>query len=106
MRWLIYSFRVSVHYYKDEEHGGMQANLVLELRMLHIVGNRKSTDSLGNIPSIGNLKAHPAEIDFLQQGHSHNNKATSPNSITSYKIVRANYIRITKVLDSYIEKGK
>ena len=33
--WLAYNSRGSVHYY-DGEHGGMQADVVLELRLVHL----------------------------------------------------------------------
>lgn len=39
------------------EHGGVQAGVVLELRVLQLVGNRKSTEKLGSILRIGNLKS-------------------------------------------------
>ena len=40
----------------------MQANVVLEeqLGVLHLLGNMKSTENLGSILSIGNLKACPS----------------------------------------------
>ena len=36
----------SVHYH-NREHTGMHADMVLELRVLYLAGNRKSTDSHG-----------------------------------------------------------
>ena len=37
----------------------MQADVVVELRVLHLAGNRKLTDTLGGTLSIGNLQACP-----------------------------------------------
>ena len=58
---LVYNFRGSVHYHQDGEHGGMQTDVVLEeqLRVLHLAVNRKLTETLGGILSIGNLRARP-----------------------------------------------
>ena len=52
----------------------MQTEVVLELRLLHLVGNKESTDLLDSILSIRNLKALP-HIDTLpptrvQQSHT------------------------------------
>ena len=41
--WLAYSFRGSVHYDHEEKHGSMQADVVLELRVLHLADNGKSS---------------------------------------------------------------
>lgn len=46
------------NYHHDGEHRSMQADVVLELRVLHLAGNRKITETLSNILSTGNLKAH------------------------------------------------
>ena len=69
--------RGSVHYHHGREHGSVQADVVLELRVLHLAGNRKSTDSLGGILSIGNLKSCPHSDTLppvrsysLQQSHT------------------------------------
>ena len=72
MGWLAYSFRGSVSYHHGGEHGGLQTVMVLEnqLQTLHLAGNRKSTEMLGNILSIGNLKACPHSDTF-------SNKATA-----------------------------
>ena len=32
---------------------------------------------------------------FLQQGHTHSNKATPPKSVTPYEIMEANYVQTT-----------
>ena len=55
----------------DREHGSMQVDIVLELRVLHLVGNRKSTDSHieGNL-SKETSKPTPTVAHFLQQGHT------------------------------------
>ena len=57
-----YSFRGLIHYHRGGGHGGelcsVQTDMVLELRLLHLEGNRKSTETPGSILSIGNLKAH------------------------------------------------
>lgn len=42
--WLAYSFRDSVLYHHDGEHGSIQADMVLELRLLHLAGSRKPSD--------------------------------------------------------------
>ena len=41
----------SVHYDNEEEHASVQADMVLELRVLHLVDKRKSTERLGGILS-------------------------------------------------------
>ena len=43
--WLAYSFRGSVHYHHDEEYGRVKADVVLELIVSHLAGNRKLTAS-------------------------------------------------------------
>ena len=48
----------------------MQAD-VLELRVLHLVGNKKSIETLKSMLSIGSLKGHPP------QRHTSSNKAIS-----------------------------
>ena len=40
---------------------------------------------------------------FLQQGYTHSNKATSPNSATPYEIMGVNYIQTTIVRDSRLQ---
>ena len=52
-----FNFRGTVHYHHDGEHGGLEADIVLKLRVLYLSGNRKSSKTLGGILSIGNLKA-------------------------------------------------
>lgn len=37
------SFRGSVNYRRGRDHGGVQAEVVLELRLLHLSNKRKST---------------------------------------------------------------
>ena len=64
-----------------------------QLRVLHLAGNKKSADTLGSVLSIGNLKASPTVTHFLQQRHTHFNKATLHNSATLYEIMGANYIQ-------------
>ena len=60
MRRLAFSFMVWGSFHNDGEHGDMQADIVLEkMKILCLAGNRKSTDTLGNILSIANQKAHP-----------------------------------------------
>lgn len=55
-----WGFRGCVHYHHDGYHDGVQADVVLELRMLHLAGNRKSTGchTRGNL-STRDLKAGP-----------------------------------------------
>ena len=45
LRRLTYSLKGSIYYHYDREHGSVQADVVLELRVLHLTGNRKLTDS-------------------------------------------------------------
>ena len=90
LRVAAYSFRGSLHYHHGGEHDNTQADVVLELRVLHLAGNRKSTDKLGGILSIGNHKAHS---HVFQQGGAHSNKAIPSNSATPYEIMGANYIQ-------------
>lgn len=61
----------------DREHGGIWADMVLELRVLHLADNRKLTKTLGGILTIGNLKAYlhcdtlpPTKLYPLQQSHT------------------------------------
>lgn len=72
----------------------LQADMVLQkyLSILHFVGNRKLTETLGDVLSMGNLKVHPYSDPFLQQCHTYFNKTTSPNSATPYKILGVNYL--------------
>lgn len=81
---LAYSVRGSVHYHHDGEHGSIRADTVLELRLLHLAGNRKSIDTVSGILSSGSLKALPTVTHYLQQGHTHDNKDTPPNSATLF----------------------
>ena len=37
----------------------MQADMVLELRLLHLVGSQKLTETFGGIPSIAKFKTCP-----------------------------------------------
>ena len=46
------SFRGSVYYYNYGEHCSVEADMVL--RVLHLAGNKKLTETAGGIPSIGN----------------------------------------------------
>ena len=71
------TFRGLVHYRHGEKYSSRLADVVLELRVLHLAGNRKLTDSLGSILSIRNLKACPHSDTFpltrsypLQQSHT------------------------------------
>lgn len=59
MGWLTYNFRDSVHYHHDGEFGSVQADVVLELRVLHFAGSRKPSETLGGILSTGDLKTCP-----------------------------------------------
>lgn len=42
-----------------EVHGGMQVEVVLQLRVLHVSGNRKLADTLGGKMSMTNVEAGP-----------------------------------------------
>ena len=72
----------------NREHGSVQADMLLEqwLRFLHLLGNRKSTETLGSILSIGNQPTLTV-THFLAQGHTHSNDVTLPNSVTPYEIM-------------------
>jgi hypothetical protein len=76
-------------------HGSMKVNLVLEEpRVLHLdtkaaagkwlqqVTNRRFSSILGR-PEHRTSKPTPTVTPFLQQGHTHSNKATPPNSASS-----------------------
>ena len=71
--------------------------MVLELRLLHLAGNRMSTDTLGGILSIGNFKAHYHRGTLLPPRPYLLHQATPPNSATPYEILGANYIQSTTV---------
>ena len=66
---LSYSFRSSVFYHHDGEHDSKQAVMVLErkLRVLHLAGNGKLTETLGSI---------------LSKVINHSSKTTPPNGTT------------------------
>lgn len=52
------------------KHGSMQAEMVLELRVLHLVGHRTSPDShMEGSLSKRELKACPTVTYFFQQVH-------------------------------------
>lgn len=42
---ILHSFRGSVHHHNDRELGSMLVDVVLEPRVLHLEGNRKSSGS-------------------------------------------------------------
>ena len=52
----------------------MQAGMVLELRVLHLAGNRKLTDIPGSILSKENLKARPHVDTLPRTSHTHSKK--------------------------------
>jgi hypothetical protein len=72
----------------------MQSDMVLEeLRVLHLV--LKENRSLAFRQLEGRSQSAPSKMThFLQQGHTHSNKATPPNSATHW----ANHIQTTPVI--------
>ena len=44
--WLAYSSGGSVHYHHEGEHGNVKTDMVLELGVLYLAGNRKLTATL------------------------------------------------------------
>ena len=52
-------------------YGSIQADMVIELKVLHLKDKRKYTETLGGILSIGNLKIH-------SNSDKSSNKATPP----------------------------
>ena len=54
------------------------------------------------ILSIGNLNLTATVTHFLQQGHTHSNKATPPNSTSLYEIMDHNYIQTTTFSQAFI----
>ena len=95
MRELAYSFRGSVHYHHGREHGTMQAEVVLELRVLHLAGIRKSADSLRGILSRRNLRARPHSDALPPKPYF--NKVTPLNSATPCGIKGVNYVQTITV---------
>lgn len=70
------------------EHSRVQSDMVLQkyLSIQHSIGNKKSTETLGGVLSMGNLKVHPHSDPFLQQCHTYFNKTAPPKSVTPYEI--------------------
>lgn len=70
----------------------MQADMVLDLGVLHLTGNRKLIErSLSK-----RLHSWPPTITpSPQQGHTHSSKVTPPNSATPYEIIGDSYIQTT-----------
>ena len=84
---LAYSFRVSVHYHHGKKHGSVQADSVLEEpRVLHldVKAARIGPSSAGSQEENLSFTLGGAWVRSLQQGHTHSNKATPPNSATSH----------------------
>ena len=69
--------------------------MMLELRVLHLAGNRKLTETLGSVLSIENLKAHPHSDTLPPTSLTYSNKATPPKSATPCEIMAANDIQAT-----------
>ena len=76
------------------EHGDAQM-LEQYLKVLHLVGNRKPTETVGSILSIGNLKALPQSDTFPPTRANCCNKARPSNSATHYEIMGDNYVQTT-----------
>lgn len=86
MQGLTYSFEGLIH--RGWEFGTMQGGVVLELRLLHLAGNKNSADSLGMMLNIWSLRTHPHIAHFLQQGHCYSNKATPPKIAIPHENIR------------------
>jgi hypothetical protein len=70
------------------EHGSIQSGMVLEEpRILHLDQKAAEGDSLPHWVELEHRisKPTPTMMNFLQQGHTHSNKATPPNSATSHR---------------------
>ena len=63
-------FQRLVCYHHVGEHGGMQADVVLELRVLHLAGNRKLTVTLRGAWAKETSQPTSTVTHFLQQGHT------------------------------------
>lgn len=69
--WLASSFRCSVHHHHGRKHRDVQADVVLELRVLRLIGNRKLIDSnTEESLSKTDLKARP-DSDLLPPERPH-----------------------------------
>lgn len=77
---LAYSFRGSVYYHHSGELESLQADVVLELRMLYLEGNRKSADSYTE----GSLNKR--DLKACSHCDTSLNKATSPCSATPFGV--------------------
>ena len=68
-------------------YGSVQADMVLEmeLRVLHLAGNRKWSETLGRILSIYEAsKPTSTMTHFLQQNHTYSNMVTPPSSANPF----------------------
>lgn len=72
-------------------HGGVQADMVLATSWL--AGNRKLTDTLCSILSIGNLKTCPDSDTLSLTRPDPLNKAVLPSSAAPNEIMGVNYIQ-------------
>jgi hypothetical protein len=76
---LAYSFRGLVYYCHGEKHGSIQADVLEELRVLHLdlKVSRRLSSTLDGASALGALKAHlhsdslpPTRLHLFQQGHT------------------------------------
>jgi hypothetical protein len=80
---MVYTFRSSVRYHHCRKHGSLQADIVLEvLRVLHI--HQKEARSRLTPRQLGGGSQNPQMTRYLHQDHKYLNKATPPNSVTSW----------------------
>ena len=84
---LAYNFRGLIHYHHGETHGSVQADTMVEESsttwfkgIQETVWHTGCSLSIYESPNPASTVTH-----FLQQSHTHSNKATSPNSATSYR---------------------
>lgn len=75
---VLLTVRGSAHDPRDGEHGSTQAD-VLEWGVLYLAGSRKTTETLGGILRIGDLKVRPPTIThLLQQSHTSSHRLWGP----------------------------
>ena len=75
-------------------HGGMQADMVLEkeLKVLHLLNNRKWSKTLDGVLSICETsKSSSIVTHFQQKDHTFPNKATPPVSVTPIRDHSSNH---------------
>lgn len=100
-----YNFRCSVHYHHGRNHSICERCGIGEIAESPTF--LQATGSLLRSWAWETSKPNPIVTHFLQQGHAHSNKVTSPNSTIPYEIMGSNYIQtatelvIDKLFDLY-----